>query len=280
MKRLINRAYRVSVKIKSEFQTATSRINSCPILVLGNQKSGTSAIAALLGEIAGLSVTIDLEKEIKNPTYDRVWKGELPFAEFININKFSFSREIVKEPNLTPFHQQLTEYFPNSKFVFVLRDPRDNIRSILNRLRIPGDLAKLEEKHRDCISPAWDLVINGQWLGLQGGNYIEMLAARWNFMADVYLKSRNTMVLIRYEEFLKDKIGVIASLAQGLGLAPIRDISNKVNVPFQPPGERGVRWRDFFGEDNLTRIIDICRERMKLLGYALRREREDPVCVE
>ncbi|MFW5993131.1 MAG: hypothetical protein ACOCPO_03245 [Desulfohalobiaceae bacterium] len=39
--------------------TATSSLQQEPIFVLGNQKSGTSAVAGLLGEMAGESVTID-----------------------------------------------------------------------------------------------------------------------------------------------------------------------------------------------------------------------------
>ncbi|NEP45581.1 MAG: hypothetical protein F6K35_42755, partial [Okeania sp. SIO2H7] len=126
-----------------ELQTRTAKINPQPILVLGNQKSGTSAIAALLAEMTDLSVTIDLRKEIPNPTYDKIIKGELTFSEFVQLNKLDFSRDIVKEPNLTLLDRELAEYFPNSDFVFVIRDPRDNIRSILNRLQLPGNLTKL-----------------------------------------------------------------------------------------------------------------------------------------
>jgi len=252
---------------KKAWVVLTVRINPNPILVLGNQKSGTSAIAALLAEMTGLSITIDLKSQINYPTYNQVYKGELSFSEFINNNRLDFSRDIIKEPNLTILHQELIEYFPRSKFVFVLRDPRDNIRSILDRLKLPGNLPGLKQEHWAKIPPAWKLILDCRWLGLEGENYIELLAARWSFMADVFLKSQDKMRLICYEDFLKDKIGEITRLSQDLELKQVNDIADKVDIPFQPPGNRNVKWIEFFGHDNLACIDRICCQNMKQLGY-------------
>lgn len=254
-------------KTRLEFQTLTAQINPNPILILGNQKSGTSAIAALLAEMTGLSLSLDLRKEIDKPTYHLVKKGELPFSEFVKINKLDFSREIVKEPNLTLFYEELADYFPQSKFVFVIRDPRDNIRSILNRLKIPGNLSKLEQEYRGEMTPAWDLILDNSWFGLKGENYIEMMAERWNYTADAFLKNQDKIILTRYEEFLKDKSGEMARLAENLGLDRVNDISDKVDIQFQPRGNRNVKWQEFFGNDNLARIDRICSERMKSFDY-------------
>lgn len=259
-------------KVQREFQTIISKINPEPILVLGNQKSGTSAIAALLAKMTGLAATIDLRKELKNPTFHRVLQGKVPFSRFIQINKLDFSRDIVKEPNLTLLYQELVDYFPKSKFIFVLRDPRDNIRSILDRLKIPGNLNQLEPAYLGEVTPAWDLVIDNSWLGLEGENYVEMLAARWNFTTDVFLSNQEQMLLVRYEEFLKDKLGELTRLAQSLRLNPVNDITDSMNVQFQPRGNRDINLLDFFGDRNLDRIERICSGRMKMLDYPLSRE--------
>jgi hypothetical protein len=243
------------------------RINPNPILILGNQKSGTSAIAALLAEMTGLSVTIDLKNEIDYPTYDRVFRDELSFSELVNHNKLDFSKDIIKDCDLILLYPKLAEYFPESKFVFILRDPRDNIRSILNRVKLPGNLSRVDEFQWAKIPPAWKLILDCRWLGLEGENYIELLAARWNLMADIFLKNRNRMRLVCYEDFLKDKIGKIARLAQDLELKQVNDIADKVDIPFQPPGNRNVKWIEFFGHDNLARIDRICCQNMKQLGY-------------
>ncbi len=268
LRSLINDAKALSEKLHKELQIRTARVNPNPILVLGNQKSGTSAIAALLAEMTGLSVSIDLRKEIENPTYHKVKQGELSFAEFVKLHKLDFSRAIVKEPNLTLFYEELVEYFPQSQFLFVIRDPRDNIRSILNRLKIPGNLSGFRPEYQGEMTPAWDLILDNSWLGLNG-DYIEMLAQRWNLMADVFLNHSEQMILSRYEVFVQDKVGEIARLAKSLNLPQVNDIAAKVDIQFQPRGNKNVKWLDFFGEENLSKIDRICQEKMKQLDYPL-----------
>lgn len=269
IKQSLQTVRQVPFLLKSAYIEFTCSIHSAPILILGNQKSGTSAIAALLAEMTGLSLSLDLRKEIDRPTYHLVKKGELPFSEFVKINKLDFSREIVKEPNLTLFYEELADYFPQSKFVFVIRDPRDNIRSILNRLKIPGNLSQLEPQYCREMTPAWDLIVDNSWLGLKGENYIEMLAERWNYTADVFLKNSDQLILTCYEEFQKHKIGEIDRLAKKLELDQVNDISDKVDIQFQPRGNRNVKWHEFFGNDNLARIECICGERMNVFNYPI-----------
>ncbi|MDJ0706022.1 MAG: sulfotransferase [Leptolyngbyaceae cyanobacterium MO_188.B28] len=239
---------------------------------MGNQKSGTSAIAALLAKLTGLSATLDLKNEFPIPTYPQILQGQLPFSQFRQNYELDFSRNIVKEPNLTLLYPELAESFPESKFVFILRDPRDNIRSILNRLKIPGNLSQLSPEYCQKVTPAWKLIIDNRWLGLEGENYIEMLSARWNYMADVFLNNQEQMVLVRYEAFLKDKLGELTRLADKLGLNPVNDITHRLDVQFQRRGDRDVKWQDFFGNQNLAQIEHICAARMRRLGYPINRE--------
>jgi hypothetical protein len=254
-------------RTETGLRTLFAAVHPSPIIILGNQKSGTTAIAALLAEMTGLSATLDLKKEMKNPVIDKIKTGELSMDEFVRMNKLDFSRDIIKEPSLSPFYRELAERFPEARFVMVIRDPRDNIRSILNRLRLPGSLTDLGGAHRSEITRAWELIIDGRWLGLGGDNYIEMLAARWDYIADLYLDNAGRMVLLRYEEFTRDKVAALDGLAAALGLEKKRDVSRRVDVQFQPAGDRSVRWGEFFGTDNLSRIERICSQRMKKLGY-------------
>jgi hypothetical protein len=244
-----------------------ARVHPNPIILLGNQKSGTTAIAALLAEMTGLSATLDLKREMKDPVIDRVKTGGLTMREFVRRNKLDFSREIIKEPSLSPYYPELAAEFPRARFVMVIRDPRDNLRSILNRLKISGSLDDIPEGERARISRAWELILDGRWLGLDGTNYIEMLAQRWNYITDLYLANPDRMILVKYEDFSKNKIGKLHELASALGLAKKNDVSSRVDVQFQPAGDRGVRWKDFFGPGNLSAIERICGDRMRRLGY-------------
>ncbi|MCL1469347.1 sulfotransferase family protein [Argonema antarcticum] len=268
IKRLKYNGQKQLKKLQTEWETISAKVNPKPIIVLGNQKSGTSAIAALLGEMTGQAFLIDMMKSNDRNIYEPVKKGEISFRDFIKLNKLEFSKNIIKEPNLTLFYDELVEHFPEAKFAFVIRDPRNNIRSMLDLFEIPGNLNQMEQEHYNRLVRSWPSIFDGTWLGIKGENYIEILAERWNYTANVYLQNRDQILLVKYEDFVKDKIGEIARLAEKLGLQPVKDISDKVDVQFQPAGgNKNVKWKQFFGEDNLARIEGICGEKMKQFNY-------------
>lgn len=243
------------------------RPNEESIIVLGNSKSGTTVIAALLAEYGGLSVTLDFWPRLRRPsTLAAVHAGRLPFDRFVRRFRADFSRDVVKDPHLTFLYPQLAERFPRARFVMVIRDPRDNIRSILNRLDLPGDLDDLDPGAYHGMRPLWEGILKSPWLGVTG-SYIERLAARWSLGAGVYLENPDRMALIRYEDFVADKMGAIAGLATRLGLSGRGRIEDKLDTRFQPPGDRSVGWQEFFGRVNLAAIERICEDEARSLGY-------------
>jgi len=201
-------------------------------------------------------------------TYVPIKNGALPFRLLIRRNRFDFSRDIVKEPNLTLFFDELAAHFPQARFAFVLRDPRDNIRSQLNRMRIAGNLPCLEPGHSKCVDAGFALLLDGRWCGIDTGNhYIEQLAGRWVAIADVYAKNYQRMHLIQYEQFLNNKVEAIEQLALQLGVRPIHNINDKVDIQFQEKGDNSASWIDFYGHENLSRIEHICAPLMQKFGY-------------
>jgi hypothetical protein len=75
--------------------------------------------------------------------------GTLSFERYVRMNRWEFSHAVVKEPNLTLLCPQLAEAFPGSPVIFIMRDPREHIRSLLNNLRIAGDHAALPPAYSD-----------------------------------------------------------------------------------------------------------------------------------
>ena len=62
--------------------------HSSPIFILGNQKSGTSVITGLLGEISNQKTSIDLFYSGFNYSLFQKWKdNKISTPEFINKNK-------------------------------------------------------------------------------------------------------------------------------------------------------------------------------------------------
>jgi len=251
--------------LKREVKRRFCSINPSPVIVLGNQKAGTSAIAHLTADYAGLSKTIDIP-ESWWPTLESLLTGNLDLQIFARRNRHRFSADLIKEPNLTFFYESLREVHPEAKFIFVVRDPRSNIRSLLDRLSLPGSRQQIDDM-LEGVPQTWRHLFDQDLWGIRGENYVDVLAARWRKAASVYLKHESSMRLVRYEDFLNDKVGTIQALAADLGLDPTCDISDRVDVQYQPRGNRDVSWKEFFGEENLHRIEHECEEEMRAFGY-------------
>lgn len=258
-------------KIKaSHKKTVLERLSKNePIFILGVQKSGTTAVAALLSEATRLPATLDIIRSIKRP-YSKILRnyGIEDFGDYIYRYRREFSRKIIKEPSLTFDYQDLRAYFPKARFVIIIREPKDNIRSILNRLKVPGDLKELNTKEWPELnsSGAWRLNIDSSWLGHWPESYVDSLAYRWQLSAQIYFKNIDDFVLLRYEDFCQDKTGKITKLAEDLGLQVMTDFSDMVDSQFQPKGER-VENYDVFYKENMLYIYKHCSEYAKKLGY-------------
>lgn len=259
-------------RLRRALERIVYKVNTHPVIVLGNQKTGTSAIAHLLADYCNLSKTIDIS-ELWAPTIVHLLQDKIELSTIVRKHPKPFSRDLIKEPNMTFIYDRLRCVSPCAQYIFVNRDSRDNIRSFLNRMGIPGNLQHLEVSDWD-IPELWKPALYPKIWQIQYTHYIDILAARWNRAADVYLENRNEMVLVRYEDFVADKVGTIESLAQQLGLPQVNDISDKVDIQYQPRGkDRNVPWEDFFGQENLMRIERICGSRMQKFGYSCSLER-------
>jgi hypothetical protein len=193
-------------------------------------------------------------------------RGELSFAEVVERNRAYFSAEIIKEPMMTFFVDQVRARFPHARYVFVVRDPRDNIRSQLNRKSIPGHLPEIEPRYIPRCPPYNTMVDPTVWGG-KGENYVGVLAHRWNRAVDAYLQCAKHMELAKYEDFCADKQRYILALARHLGVEAQRDISDRVDIQYQPAGDHKTSWEEFFGPNNLSRITKVCAGRMSAMGY-------------
>jgi len=235
-------------------------INERPIIVLGNQKAGTSAIAALLAKATGLSYDIDIAG-FRAPEYAALHNGSTSLRSLIKHRaRLEFSKGLVKEPGLTFLYGHLRATFPNAKYVLVLRNPFSNIRSTLNRLGLPGDQEVLSTAQIASLSPIWKSILYNEWVGdptRTDLNYIGRSAERWQQAARVYQNHPQQISLIKYETFNGDKRNVIEALASTLGLRVIRDISSQVDVQFQPRGNKTDNYKSLFGR-NYDTILREC----------------------
>ncbi len=243
--------------------------HSTPVFVLGNQKSGTTAIAALLAECIGETFISDVLYRNKVQLQDLL-DGNPSLAMLASSHPESFQASVVKDNDFTFLYPSLARTFPKANFVFIVRDPRQNIRSVLNRLKLPGDLDSLSaEQYTELRTklPGWHTILTGSSFGSSTGHYIDVLADRWVRANQVYLSASERMTMVRYEDFDAAKRPVVERLATQLGFSVLHNVAESQDRQFQPLGDRSISPEAFFGQDNLERLERCCSTLMPSFGY-------------
>lgn len=253
----------LSRKLYDALRDRAAGVGKSPVIIVGNQKSGTSAIAHLLADYAGFSRRVDVPLFwLSRGGMDAdIVRGSRSFIEVYRSNRRFFVSDLIKEPSFTFYLDEVRNCFPHASYVAIVRDPRDNIRSILNRWGISGDrkdLTAAELSQRALLPDLW---------GGSEENYVGRPALKWNVAAKVALEYGDALQVVRYEDFLKDKAECIAHLAMSLGLSQNQRIDHRLDVAYQPRGDSGVSWDAFFGAANLSRIEHLCATYMEVLGY-------------
>jgi len=240
------------------------------IVVTGMPKSGTTAIAMLAGAAAGLKVNSDPFNRLDQAGVDfrdALYGGQLTLRELVRRHSRCFAGGLLKDPNFI-YLPEVFEVFAGAGLVFTVRDPRDNIRSLLNRLRLPGRLDATTATGAG-ISATWRRVLEGRTPDVPGTNYIERLAHRWALAVRNYLDGQQRLQLIRYEEFMQGKVAAVEATLAAIGIPGGQPIEHLLERDFQPRGQRGVDPREFFGAVELESIERICGPEMARLGYRI-----------
>ena len=246
------------------------------LVVLGHQKGGTTAIANLIGRLTGLRVSSDplymmdygqgeaAKSLIEQPDVLKVFLKRRPDL---------FLQSIVKDPDFIFVYPSIKNYYATAKFLFVVRNPLDTIRSICNRLGLQPSVCTALTKIEDMKygNKHWEYILSGR-LPNQGdisSNLLVNLAHRWCLAAENYLNNEREIKLVKYEDFLSDKEGCIENVAHELGLSKVVPVSDYLNVQYQSKGDSSLDLKKFFGVDNFLMIGKICEKNMKKLGYEL-----------
>ncbi len=234
-------------------------------------KSGTTAILRLMALASGEQACNDPLHELDRKDLSlrtHLFEGKVRLPELMNRYRRLFRGSLIKDPNFVYFHEELAERWPSASWVFTVRDPRDNIRSILNRLRLPGTNVAIEAA-KPGIHGNWADVLAGRNPELAGRNPIERMAYRWVRNAEIIAGLAGVGIVSRYEDFERDKEGTIAQLCRTAGLTPNFTLGTATDQQFQPRGNREVSWYEFFGHEELKTIDGVCSSWLAHFGYPL-----------
>jgi len=241
-------------KTWENYKIKTAKPNKDALWIFGMQKSGTTAIAALLAKRAGKTSTLDTPL-LWTPYIEQLEFGNIVLKNHIKSNAYDFSKDIIKEPNATFLFNELKQVFRLNKYIVIIRNPFDTIRSILNRLNIPGNLREINIAEVDE---------NWQHLFFNNGKqYIEDLTCLWKKAYDGNMLDSASCILVRYEDFNKNKLNFIDKLCFDLNYEIKADINHLLNKKFQPPGHRNIKLEEFFGDENYNFIKNNCSGLLK-----------------
>ena len=162
------------------------------VLVLGNQKTGSTAIARLLAAYGELGVASDihlLQSADLQVTNDPAWVGA-----FIQQARYYFRQSVIKENALTPATGALLDVLPKARPIYITRHPVHNIRSILDRLNLPGTPRPLDALELE--DDGWTSIVDSRHLGFEAADHIASLAQRWTYMTAIYRRHRDRLTLV------------------------------------------------------------------------------------
>ncbi len=258
-------ARRIARTTRTRILDIVSRQRTDPIFVLGNQKSGTTAVARLLAYGTDSSYSHDMFFRRGWTDVSDLHTGTLTVEDIVSRGRSEFAKKIIKDPDLTFHRVDLHRRFPRAQFVFVARDPAANIKSILERHGLPGEAGLGPESLPP--SPLWRSVFDPRPLDLEPGDLVQVLAQRWARAACQYLAAPRGARLVRYEDFKDAKEDTIRSLVGELGLEWRRPLGAHADTQFQPRGS-SKPITEFFDPACLDSIGRYTASEATQLGYS------------
>ncbi|MGH2699181.1 MAG: sulfotransferase family protein [Actinomycetota bacterium] len=269
-----------------------------PVFVIGAPRSGTSLLFAILRSSSRFAHWPGEAHEVWEAHYHpalRGWESNVldrsdvtpEAAAYIRRQFFliagSRRRFIDKTPRNALRFDFLETLFPEARYVYLRRDGRENVNSLINAWRTPRYRTyRLPEPHSiPGVDPAWwKFVLYPGWRGDSRGPLEVVCARQWSMCNDHARAAAERIdesrwTDIRYEELVADPEAAIGRVLEALEL-PYEDRvrrraeaagSTPVNVVTPP--ERG-KWRKE-NPAEIESILPLIEPTMGALGYPLER---------
>ncbi len=187
-------------------------------------------------------------------------------------------RIVEKTPDNCFRIQMLLRVFPDARFVFVVRDPRGSIASVLHGWRDESRFRRyaMPEGYRldDYSGDQWCFGLIPGWEELDGARVVEVCARQWvsyneHCLRDLPVDDPSRVLQVRYEELSARPGPVLEQLARWAQLdpAPLRRFDEKLPVvnTWSRPSEDKWRW----AADELATVTGTILPMARQLGYDL-----------
>jgi hypothetical protein len=235
----------------------------CPdkkYLLVGSESSGTTAIANLLFvDVPSVRFFEEGHNQWIWDAYQKIYLRRQSIYDYPRLQLF----DAIKVPGFATIIDEFRKGFPNSRIIYVVRDPRDFINSAIKTWKV-----KSVEELSDI---SW---CKENWLGISSKDPIERLSIRWK----IYINSamaKDNILFIRYEDFFADKVNTIKHLALRLGLPFNKDRAEKlcgnqlchISVRNYKPSGPGGWNTGILRHEHIEKIERICKDEMIYWKY-------------
>jgi hypothetical protein len=227
-------------------------------LVVGSESSGTTAVGTFLFEgTPGIRYFRESKRQAWVwDAYKRIYQGQASIREYPRLQLF----DAIKVPGFAMIIQPFREGFPDTRVIYMVRDPRDVVSSAFRTWAGQG-------VHDPSAIP-W---VAEDWLDLAGTDPVERLCLRWKAYLESATKAGD-VDFVRYEDFSADKVATIRELASRFGLPFSEDrvlarkddqISRARHYVPAGPGA----WRDSLPEEQVRTVERTCEDEMRRWRY-------------
>ena len=232
------------------------------IWILGTARTGSTWLGSMMGarkgywrwrepkmgHLFGYYFDRHGEKGTLDSRYKEIW---LRFIRFLvlgvanaklrnDVSKQGVEYIVIQEPNGSAGAPWLLEAFPESRMIFLVRDPRDVVASQLDAFRKGnwGYMFTISEGQQEWPDSPADTNPNA---------FVEDMANRFvrdiGYVKQAYDLHRGPKVLVRYEDLRADTLGTMKHVYSALGLrVKERELERAVNKHAWegiPEGEKG-----------------------------------------
>jgi len=185
---------------------------------------GTVASNRLTEKDATASVVAELRRR---------FAGELRYRDGTSPPAGASARLLEKTPKNALRVPFLLQVFPDARFVFLHRDPRANLSSMMEAWRSGGWVTY---RHLPGWDGDWSLLLPPEYTKLRGRPLEEIVACQWQAANETILNDlerlpRERWTTIRYEDLVRDPRSEITRLLDFAGLDMDARISAYVSKP-------------------------------------------------
>jgi hypothetical protein len=289
----------VARQVRGALWTITRTPADRPVIVLGCSRAGTTVVYKTLSESPHLGT---LQRETHDfwvdlhPITEKNWDTHALYAsdasnrdrDYVSRYFYSWtgrSRWVDKNNQnglCVPYLQTL---FPDAVFVYVKRNPGDNLNSLIEGWGKPDKYATWTEQFPERVAidngryTQWCFFLADGWRDYLNASIEEVAAFQYRAINRAILDARsavppNQWVDVFYEDLVRDPVAGYKAIYAGCDLAFTPDVKahcqEVLSKPYDVIGEIKLdKWKDGRNRERVERVLERVAPEAREMGYDL-----------